>query len=181
MSLNSCLAKGPDCYMNNLIGILLRWREEQVALIGDIRKMFHSIHLKPLKQHCHRFLQRNLEIDREPDVYVMTRVNMGDTPAPAFSTEAVYKTADMFETESPKAANLLKRSSYVDDLINSQPSTLEALKIVMKRRTCLQKGGLRSSVGSLLESQVLARTKCCLPTVTRLLYLMVLQVRTQTC
>ena len=48
MSLNSCLAKGPDCYMNNLIGILLRWREEQVALVGDIRKMFHSIHLKPL-------------------------------------------------------------------------------------------------------------------------------------
>ena len=28
ISLNSCLAKGPDCYMNNLIGILLRWREE---------------------------------------------------------------------------------------------------------------------------------------------------------
>ncbi|CAB4022924.1 Hypothetical predicted protein [Paramuricea clavata] len=38
VSLNSCLAKGPDCYMNNLIGILLRWREEAVALVGDIRK-----------------------------------------------------------------------------------------------------------------------------------------------
>ena len=67
--------------MNNLIGILLRWREEQVALVGDIRKMFHSIHLKPFEQHFHRFLWRNLEIDREPDVYVMTQVNMGNTPA----------------------------------------------------------------------------------------------------
>ena len=105
--------------MNNVIGILLRWREEQVALVGDIRKMFHSIHLKPLEQHCHRFLWRDLETDREPDVYVMTRVNMGDTPAPAISTEAVYKAADMFESESPKAANLLKRSSYVDDSISS--------------------------------------------------------------
>ena len=95
ISLNSCLAKGPDCYMNNLIGILLRWREEQVALVGDIRRMFHSIHLNSLGQHCHRFLWRDLETDREPDVYVMTRVNMGDTPAPAISTEAVYKTADM--------------------------------------------------------------------------------------
>ena len=56
MSLKSCLAKGPDSYMNNLIGILLRWREEQVALVGDIRKMFHSIYLKPLEQHCHMFL-----------------------------------------------------------------------------------------------------------------------------
>ena len=141
MSLNSCLAKGPDCYMNNLIGILLRWREEQVALVGDIRKMFHSIHLKPLEQHCHRFLWRDLETDQEPDVYVMTRVNMGDTPAPAISTEAMYKTADMFETDSPKAANLLKRSSYVDDLIDSQPSTAEALTIARETEDMLAKGG----------------------------------------
>ena len=141
MSLISCLAKGPDCSMNNLIGILLRWREEQLALVGDIRKMFHSIHLKPLEQHCQRFLWGNLEIDREPDVYVMTRVNMGDTPAPAISTEAVYKTADMFETESPKAANLLKRSSYVHDLIDSQPRTLEALKIAREMKDMFAKGG----------------------------------------
>ena len=33
--LNSCLAKGPDCYMNNQIGILLRWQEEAVALVGQ--------------------------------------------------------------------------------------------------------------------------------------------------
>lgn len=129
MSLNSCLAKGPDCYMNNLIGVLLRWREEQVALVGDIRKMFHSIRLKPLEQHCHRFLWRDLKTDQDPDVYIMTRVNMGDTPAPAISTEAVYKTADLFESDSSKAANLLKRSSYVDDLIDSQPSMPVALKI----------------------------------------------------
>ena len=43
-SLNSCLAKGPDSYMNNLLGILLRWKEEQVALVGDIRKMFNSVY-----------------------------------------------------------------------------------------------------------------------------------------
>ena len=127
--------------MNNLIGILLRWREEQVALVGDIRQMSHSIHLKPLEQHCHRFLWRDLETDREPDGYVMTRVNMGDTPAPAISTEAVYKTADMFESESPKAANLLKRSSYVDNLIESQPTTTEALKIAHETEEILVKGG----------------------------------------
>ena len=88
-SLNSCLAKGPECFMNNLIGILLCWREEQVALVGYIRKMFHSIHLKPLEQHCHRFLWCDQETDRDPDVYFMTQVNMGDTPAPTISTEPV--------------------------------------------------------------------------------------------
>ena len=65
---------------------------------------------------------------------------MGDTPAPATSIEAVYKTADMFETESPKAANLLKRSSYVDDLIDSQRSTPEALTIARKTEDMLANG-----------------------------------------
>ena len=142
-SLNACLAKGPDCYMNNLVGILLRWREEQVALVGDIRKMFNSIHLKPLEKHCHRFLWRDLETDRDPDVYMMTRVNMGDTPAPAISTEAVYKTADLFENESPEAANLLKRCSYVDDLIDSKPSISAALNIAKDTENMLAKGGFK--------------------------------------
>ena len=127
--------------MNNLLGILLRWREEQVALVGDIRKMFHSVYLKPLEQHCHRFLWRNLKTDQAPDVYVMTRVNMGDTPAPAIITEAIYKTADMFESDSPKAANLLKRSSYVDDLIDSEPSKSEALAVACETENVLAKGG----------------------------------------
>ena len=126
VSLNSCLAKGPDSYMNNLIGILLRWREEKVATIGDIRKMFNAVHLKALEQHYHRFLWRNLEQHRPPDVYVSQRVNMGGKPAPAISTEAVYKTAELFREESPQAADLLKNSSYVDDLIEWQPNKSEA-------------------------------------------------------
>lgn len=66
---------------------------------------------------------------------------MGDTPAPAISIEAVYKTADMFETDSPKAANLLKRSSYVDDLIDYQLSKPETLKITLETEDMLVKGG----------------------------------------
>ncbi len=44
---------------------------------------------------------------------------MGDKPAPAISTEAVYKTAELFHEDSPPAADLIKYSSYVDDLIDS--------------------------------------------------------------
>jgi hypothetical protein len=141
LSLNACLAKGPDNYLNNLIGILLRWREERVALIGDIKKMFNSVHLKILEQHCHRFLWRDLQLHRTPDVYVIQRVNMGDTPAPAISSEAMYKTAEMFQEDSPSAANLLKHSSYVDDLIDSRESKHKALKIAKEAQDMLAKGG----------------------------------------
>ena len=141
VSLNSCLAKGPDAYINNLVGILLRWREEQVAFVGDLKKMFNSIYLKSLEQHCHRFLWRDMNTEREPDIYVMERVNMGDSPAPAISTEAVYQTATLFEDESPEAAELLRKSSYVDDLIDSQPTKPGALKLAQNTENMLHKGG----------------------------------------
>ena len=57
-----------------------------MALVGYIRKMLNSNHLKPLEQHFHRFSRwRDLKTDRDPDVYIMTRVNVGDIPAPAIS------------------------------------------------------------------------------------------------
>ena len=93
VSLNSILYKGPDAYLNNLVGLLLRWREDRIAVVGDIKKMFNSVLLEEVEQQCHRFLWRDLETMRKPDIYVMTRVNMGDRPAGTISTEAVYKTA----------------------------------------------------------------------------------------
>lgn len=139
--LNSCLAKGPDCYMNNLLGVLFRWREGRVALVRDIRKMFNSIHLKDLEQHCHRFLWRGLQTDCNPKEYVITRVNFGDTPAPAISTEAIYKSAKHFKEDSPRTAELLKNSSYVDDLIDSFPSKEQALNVAQDVQDMLKKGG----------------------------------------
>ena len=39
ISLNNCLAKGPDTYANNILGLLLRWRKDKVAMVGDIKKI----------------------------------------------------------------------------------------------------------------------------------------------
>ena len=143
VSLNSVLAKGPDSYLNNLLGLLLRWREEPVAVVGDIKKMFHSVHLQPLEQHCHRFLWRGMDSSREPDVFVMTRVNMGDRPAPAICSEALYKTAELFREDCPRAAELIKSSTYVDDIIDSFPDKGNSLDVIGKAELMLAKGGFQ--------------------------------------
>ena len=96
--------------------------------------MFNSVLLKPLEQHCYRFLWRDLDHTREPDVYVTQRVNMGDKPDPAISAEVLYKTAEYFKDESPRAASLVKNSSYVYDLIDSFPSKHEALASSKRRK-----------------------------------------------
>ena len=53
MSLNNCLAKGPDCYSNCILGLLLKWRENAIAVVADIKKMYHSIMLADIEVHCH--------------------------------------------------------------------------------------------------------------------------------
>ena len=40
ISPNNCLAKGPDTYAKNILGLLLRWRKDKVAMVGDIKKCF---------------------------------------------------------------------------------------------------------------------------------------------
>ena len=52
--LNDYWLKGPDL-LNNLFGINLRFREREVAFIGDISKMYHRILIPEQDQHVHRF------------------------------------------------------------------------------------------------------------------------------
>ena len=44
-TLNDYWAKGPHL-LNDLLGILIRFRENQIALIGDIKKMYHTVKTK---------------------------------------------------------------------------------------------------------------------------------------
>ena len=53
--LNNYYAKGPDM-LNNLLGAILRFREEHEAFHGDIFKMFHSIEIPLQDQMTHLFL-----------------------------------------------------------------------------------------------------------------------------
>ena len=119
VSLNSCLAKGPDCYNNTLFGSMLRMREFPVLMIGDIRKMYNTIRLEPMEQHMHRFLWRSCDSSRKPDVYVITRVNLGDKPSGTIAITAKNNTAHMFSDICPEAAQVLIYCCYTDDLINS--------------------------------------------------------------
>ena len=53
--LNDYWMKGPDM-LNNPIGVVVRFREKEVALVGDISKMYHRVLIPPHDQHVHRFL-----------------------------------------------------------------------------------------------------------------------------
>ncbi len=127
VSLNSFLYKGPGL-IGNLLGVLLRFREEHVAFSGDISKMFLQILLPEEDTHVLRFLWRNLDAIREPTTYALQRVTFGDKPSPDMASFVMLKMAEKNEKECPRAATILKRDRYVDDLIHSCPTTDEAAK-----------------------------------------------------
>ena len=70
-TLNEYWHKGPDL-LNNLFGVILRFRENYIAVCSDIAKMYHMITIPLYDHHVHRFLWRNLDSKREPDTYVKT-------------------------------------------------------------------------------------------------------------
>ena len=91
---------GPN-FLNSLLGVLIWFRENEVALIGDMKKMYHSVGATQLEQHMHQFLWREMDARKEPDTYVIQRVSSGDRPSGTIATVALRKKAEMAQEKYP--------------------------------------------------------------------------------
>ena len=67
-SLNDILSKGPNV-LTNLFEILIRWRMYLIAFTGDISKIYHNVRACELEGHLRRFLWRDCQQDRDPDIF----------------------------------------------------------------------------------------------------------------
>ncbi|XP_068723496.1 uncharacterized protein [Montipora capricornis] len=140
--LNDYWIKGPDL-LNSLFGVTLRFRENEVAVTGDISKMYHRVLIPEQDQQVHRYLWRNMETNREPDVYVKTVLTFGDKPAPAMAQIALRKTADQAKDSYPEAAQVLKNNTYMDDICDSVHSVQKAKRLTTELDEVLLKGGFQ--------------------------------------
>lgn len=80
--------KGPDL-LNDLFGVILRFREYKVAVTADISEMYHRVFIHMQDGHVHRLPWRNLRTDTPPGIYVMNVLTLGDKPAPAMAQIAL--------------------------------------------------------------------------------------------
>ena len=139
-ALNDYWLKGPDL-LNGLFGVVLGFREREVAVMGDISKMYHRVLIQEEDQHVHRYLWRNLETEREPDVYVKTVLTFGDKPAPAMAQIALRNTAEENENDYPEAADVLTKNSYMDDICGSIDTVAQAQTLTEDLDKVLESGG----------------------------------------
>eukprot|EP00057_Strongylocentrotus_purpuratus_P004640 XP_003729152.1 PREDICTED: uncharacterized protein LOC100889568 [Strongylocentrotus purpuratus] len=141
-SLNEYWMKGPDL-LNSLPGVLLRFREKYIAICADISKMYHRVLIPESDQHVHRFLWRNMDVSRRPDVYIMKVVTFGDKPAAAMAQIALKMTAEQGESKYPEAANVLKRNVYMDDICDSVETLSKAETLTGDIDEVLSNGGFK--------------------------------------
>ena len=94
VSLNKELLAGPDL-MNNLIGVLMRFRQENHGVMCDIEQMFYSFHVNSEHRNYLRFLWfKNNDPRQEIIDYRMTVHLFGNGPSPAIATFGMRKTAE---------------------------------------------------------------------------------------
>ena len=138
-SLNSNLITGPDL-LNNLVGILLRFHENPVAILSDIESMFMQIAIRHEDNLHYVFsgpMKRLLTNTSLPDQFL-------EQPAPPFCAIFVLnRCAEDNAFEFPKAVSAIKNHFYMDDYIHSLPSIEEAIETINHTKSSLQKNGFR--------------------------------------
>ena len=126
ISLNHFIAAGPKL-QRDLVYILLLFRKGSVALICDVAEMYLQVELAKRDKKYVRFLWRDMDQSRSPDVYryEFNRVVFGLTSSSFLAQLVIQTHAKKHMKDFPRGAETILRSTYMDDRMDSV-ETVEA-------------------------------------------------------
>ena len=125
-SLNPNLLTGPNL-VNNLVGVLLRFREHPVAVLSDIEGKIMQIAVRQEDQSALSFLWM---IDNSVRQFQFTIFIFGATCSPFWAIYVLNKCAEDNKNEFPAALNAIKHHFYVNEYIQSLPIISEAKDVI---------------------------------------------------
>lgn len=137
-SLNSFLLTGPD-QLASLFSILIQFRERAIGLTGDLREMFHQVLIRDEDQLCQLFYWRNE--DGQLSVYAMLAMTFGACCSPSSAQYVKNLNAERFREQYPKAADVIQKRHYVDDMLVSVDTEEEAIQLAQQVKFVHAKGG----------------------------------------
>ena len=142
-SLNEHLLSGPDM-INNLTGVLIRFRQHQIALMCDIEKMFHQFKVQKTDRDYLRFLWwKNGDLSTQPQEYRMTVHLFGAVSSPGCANYGLKHLAKEHNLSFPLGAQFIARDFYVDDGVTSVETVKGGIQLAREAREICAKGGLR--------------------------------------
>ncbi|KAI3351066.1 hypothetical protein L3Q82_005633 [Scortum barcoo] len=142
-SLNDHLLSGPDM-LNNLCGVLIRFRQHPVALMCDIEKMFHQFHVDEADRNYLRFLWwKKGDLNAQPSEFRMKVHLFGAASSPGCASYGLKHLAKENRHIYPQGSQFVMRDFYVDDGVTSVESTEDAIQLAREARELCATGGLR--------------------------------------
>ena len=161
-SLNDQLLQRPDLN-NNLVGVLMRFCEEPVAVVADIESMFHQVKLEPRDCDAQKFLWwPNDDLSKAPEEYQMLVHVFGATSSPSCTSFCLKKTAEDNKDKFPMdIVQTVNRNFYVDDCLKSMRTSDDARRLVSQLSKLLSMGGFHLTKWVSNDREVLASIPQC--------------------
>ncbi|KAL2082436.1 hypothetical protein ACEWY4_022254 [Coilia grayii] len=144
MSLNNVLLSGPDLN-NSLLGVLMRFRKEKVAVMADIQQMFYCFLVEEKHRNYLRFLWfKDNDMAKEVIEYRMKVHVFGNSPSPAVAIYGLRRAIrEGMQKHGADTVNFVERHFYVDDGLCSVPSDAEAIDLLRRTQASLAESNLR--------------------------------------
>ncbi len=141
-SLNDELLPGPDM-TNLLLGVLLRFRLEEVPVMADIESMFYQVYVFDEDRRLLRFLWwPDGDFSKEFKEYEMCVHVFGAVSSGSCANYALQKTAAENEIEfGAEAAATLRSNFYVDDMLKSLSNSEDAVHLIRNIINMCEAGG----------------------------------------
>jgi hypothetical protein len=139
------LLQGPDL-TNNLIGVLLRFRQEGIAFMADIQKMFYQVRVPVKHRNYLRFFwYPGGDLNRCPIEYRVTVHIFGAVSSPSIANFTLRELTNLKEAQefSQESRDSIKNNFYVDDIVKSVCNEEQAVKLVKEVTKLLTLGGFK--------------------------------------
>ena len=133
------LLTGPDL-LNNLLGVLMRFREQPVAVLADIKGMSMQIAIHEIDQSALRFLRL---AHNQMKQYQFTRLIFGANCSPTCAIFVLNHCAKENSQQFPEALEAVRKHFYMDDYIQSHATKEHACTAVLETKHCLKTSGFR--------------------------------------
>ena len=140
--LNDAMLTGPKL-QKDVLETLLRFRLKPVALVADIKEMFSQVVLAEKDRPYHRFLWRELDLSKPPEVYEASRLTFGDRASPYLAQFIIRTHAEEHQDEYPLGAAVILLKMYMDDVLDSEETEDEAIKVREELTTLLAPAGFQ--------------------------------------
>ena len=143
ISLNDIIHRGPKL-QRELFEILLRFRKYPVALVCDVTEMYLQIGLAPEDRPFHRFLWRDLDQSREPDVYEFSRLVFGVNSCPFQAQFVTQNHAEKHTDDLPLASEAVLDTTYMDDTMDSVETDDKGVELYQQLTSLWSSAGMHA-------------------------------------